>query len=170
MLSILSRGGVEKFSAAPKDTSALTAEILALPRVSFCTIRADGGVVTVTVEVSGEGVPLEEGALYAPATGTLEELLVIRGTPLFSVGDSVTEGTALVGDYAVYGDETRTVLVIARATVSFPVQVEYGMGEAWALSQAYLDYGELADLHTEKTENGTLVSGIARKKVAVNLG
>ena len=33
---ILSRGGVEIFSPAPKDENALAAEILSLPRVSFC--------------------------------------------------------------------------------------------------------------------------------------
>ncbi len=168
--AILSRGGVGVLSAAPENTAGLTAEILSLPRVSFCTLKKSGGILTVSVEVSGEAEPLKEGPLLAPASGTLEELFVVRGTPCRSVGDEVKEGDVLVASQASYGGEQRSVLVIARATVVFPVRAEYELGEEWARFQAYLDYGELEEIHTERTERGCLVTGIAKRAVSVNLG
>ena len=41
---VLARGGVKRFGSLPKDTSQMTAEILSLPRVSFCTIGKKRGV------------------------------------------------------------------------------------------------------------------------------
>lgn len=168
--AILSRGGVDILSPAPKSTSHLTAEILALPRVSFCTVKKSGGIVTVSVEVAGEAVPLAEGPLLAPVSGTVEELFAVRGTPCCAVGDKVSAGDVLVADYAMYGEERRNVLVIARAVVVFPVRTEYELGEAGARFQAFLDYGELTEIHTELTEGGCIVSGVARRAVSLNLG
>ncbi len=167
---ILSRGGVELFSAPPDDPSALSARILALPRVSFCTLEKRGGVLTVEVEVAGEPVPLQKGALVCPADGLLEELVVVRGTPLLSVGDEVKAGDVLVADYALYGQEQREAEVIARATVRYSVRAEYGLSEEGALFRAFLDYGELTEIHTEQTEKGWLVMGVAHAAVSLNFG
>ncbi len=167
---ILSRGGVEIFSPAPKEKGALTAEILSLPRVSFCSFKKQGAVLTVDVEVAGDAKPLEAGALISPAEGILEEMVVIRGTPNFAVGDSVKAGDVLVSDFALYGEEQREVIVIARAKVGFPVRTEYALGEEGARFQAFLDYGDLTEIHTEKTENGCILTGYAHREAALNFG
>lgn len=170
VLAILARGGIGRFSRAPGDTAQLTSEILSLPRVSFCSLNAEGGVLTVDVEVSGEASPLTEGPLLSPASGVVEELFALRGTPCFAVGDAVKEGDTLVADYAQYGKTQKRVVVIARATVAFPVRAEYELGEAGAKFQAFLDYGELTEIHTEETEGGCIVTGTAHRAVSVNLG
>lgn len=167
---ILSRGGVEIFSPAPKEKGALTAEILSLPRVSFCSLEKQGAVLTVNVEVASDAKPLKAGALISPADGILEELVVIRGTPNFAVGDSVKAGDVLVSDLALYGEEQRDVIVIARATVGFPVRAEYALGEEGARFQAFLDFGELTNLHTEKTEGGYVLTGDAHRGASLNFG
>lgn len=166
---ILSRNGAGMFSSAPEE-GAVTAEILALPRVSFCSVKLSGGVLTVTVEVSDENAVLAGQPLLSPAEGTVEELVVVRGTPWVNVGDRVRQGDILVDNHAPVGvDGSRPVIVIARVKVSFAVEKEYALGEAEALAQAYLDYGEITNAKTTQTENGILVQGIAVSEASVNL-
>lgn len=168
---ILSRNGAGFFSSAPAE-GAVTAEILALPRVSFCSVKLTGGVLTVTVEVSDENAVIAGAPLLSPAEGTVEELVVVRGTALVSVGDSVRKGDVLVDNHAPVGEDgsgSRPLIVIARVKVSFTVEREYALGEAEALAQAYLDYGEITDVKTTQTEKGFLVKGTAASEASINL-
>ena len=167
---ILSENGVGRFSAFPEETGAVSAAVLALPRVSFCSLKMSGGILTVNVEVSDDDTPISSAPLLAPVSGTVRELVVVRGTPLVSVGDGVEEGTPLVGDYALFGEETRSVIVIAKAVIAYPIAREYALSEEAARAQALLDFGEIGDLHTTKTENGWLLEGVAYATAAVNLG
>ena len=169
VMSVLERGGVKHFSAAPKETGALCAEILSLPRVSYCSIAAKGGVVTVEVRVSDENALLESVPLLSPATGVVEELVVVRGTARVSVGDRVEKGAAIVDCAALYGETERRVVVIARVKISFPVAQEYGGSEADARASAYLEFGEISDIKVEQTEKGWLVTGTGYAEGAVNL-
>ncbi len=170
VLEILAREGVSLFSGRPREFSSVRAQVLALPRVSFCSVRAEGGVLTVDVEVSDEAAPLAAGALYVPVSGTVEELIVVRGTAAVAVGDAVSAGDVAVDNGVWVGETRREVYVIAEIKVAFPVAREYPLSEAGALSQAALDYGELTEIHTEKTENGWLVAGTAHRTAARNLG
>lgn len=166
---ILSRNGSGFFAPAPEE-GAVTAEILALPRVSFCSVKLIGGVLTVTVEVSDENAVLEGAPLLSPADGKVEELVVVRGTALVSVGDSVQKGDVLVDNRAPVGESgSRPLIVIARVKVSFAVAKEYALGEEEALAQALLDYGEIKDVKTTQTKQGVLVEGIAALEAAINL-
>ena len=167
---ILSENGVGRFSAYPKETGGVSAAVLALPRVSFCSFRMSGGILTVNVEVSDDNAAINSAPLLAPVSGTVQELVVVRGTALVSVGDPVEEGAPVVGDYALFGEETRPVIVIARVVVAYPIAREYALSEEGALSQAFLDFGEISDLHTTKTESGWLIEGVAYASAAVNLG
>lgn len=167
---ILTRGGTKLFSAAPKDSAALTSEILALPRVSFCSLEMEGGVLTVTVEVSDENALIAGAPLLAPAQGIVEELVVVRGTPLVNVGDSVGFGDTVVGNFAPVGEDgTRDVLVIARVRVCFPVSKEYELEEKQAQAQAFIEFGEITDMNCTPTERGVLVEGTAHAEAALNL-
>lgn len=166
---ILSRNSAGLFAPAPKE-GAITSEILSLPRVSFCSLALEGGVLTVTVEVSDENAVIEGVPLYSPADGTVEELVVVRGTAWASVGDSVKKGDILVDNHAPVGEDgIRPVIVIARVKVGFPVSKEYDLGEAAAIAQAYLDYGELRNIKTTQTDRGFLVEGMAAAEAAINL-
>ena len=167
---ILSGSGVKFFSTAPKELAPLRAEILSLPRVSFCSIGKSGGVLTVTVEVSDENATLSSKPLLAPAGGVVEELIVVRGTALVAVGDEVKEGDPVVKNTALLGETEREVIVIARVTVSYPFAREYSLSEEGARAQAQLDFGEDAEIHTTKSGENWLVTGVAYARAAVNLG
>ena len=57
VLALLAENGTGFFSPAPEG-GALTARILTLPRVSFCSLHHEGGVLTVQVELSDDALPL----------------------------------------------------------------------------------------------------------------
>lgn len=166
---VLARGGIKRFGALPKDTSPMTAEILALPRVSFCTIGKKGGVVTVTVEVTDENALRSGDSLCAPVQGVVEELVVVRGQACVNVGDGVNAGDVLVSDEVADGEGFKKVLVIARAKIAYSVSAEYEADEAEAAARARAEYGEIRDLRTERREGGVLVTGTAFASASVNL-
>lgn len=170
VLEILESGGARKFSALPAEDSAISAQILSLPRVSFCSLKMQGGVLTVTVEVSDENALIEGKPLLSPADGVVEELVVLRGTPLVAVGDTVAKDAPVVDSAVAVGEkDSRSVIVIARVRISFPVQAEYALSEEAARAQAFLDYGELTDFTCAPSQGGWLVSGTAHAEAAVNL-
>lgn len=173
ILRILSENGVKKFSSLPEDCAPITARIIALPRVNFCTVGKNGGIVTVTVEVTDDEATLQSEPLLSPATGVVEELVVVRGTPLVQVGDSVSEGAEVVKNEIYFGEEkeeSSKVIVIARVVVAVPFAKEYAGTEENALLSAALEFGQTRDLHTTKTGEGFLVEGVALKAKSLNLG
>lgn len=170
VMRILSEKGVKRLGAAPKQ-SAIESEILSLPRVNFCSLSSRGGVLYVTVEVSDEYAPLSKEPLLAPATGTVEELTAVRGTPLVKAGDSVRKGDICVKGVMLVGEEERPAAVIAYIKVSFPFSAEYACeSEEKARAQAALDYGEGAEFTVTKTETGYLAEGKAYAEASVNIG
>ncbi len=169
ILSVLEESGVKRFSQKPENTALLSAQILSLPRVSYCSFKCEGGILTVDVRVNEEYATLPIEPLLAPAKGKVEELTVVRGMPRVNVGDTVEEGQTVVDGVALYGERERAVVVIARVKVSFPVSEEFGGPEEQAKLSAYLKYGEIRDIHTEKTDGGFLVSGTAFAEAAMNL-
>ncbi len=169
VLQTLSRGGVKRFGGMPKNTALLTAELLSLPRVSYCEIRHSGGILTVEVEVSDESAQKSCVPLRAPASGRVEELIVVRGTPKVSVGDEVKAGEIVVDALALYGEETRAAIVIARVTIGYEVRAVFAGSEEQARAEAYLAYGEIEDLKSERTADGWLITGRAFAESALNL-
>ncbi len=170
VLRTLAGEGTKLFSPPPADRARITAEILSLPRVSFCALSHEGGVLTVRVEVSDEALPLAGGCLYAPADGVIESLTVLAGTACAAVGDSVSQGDAIVRSVTLVGEEELPVTVIASVTVRYAVDAEYAGSEQQALAQAYLEHGAIEELHTQRTEVGWRVTGSALAYAALNLG
>ncbi|MGN0822177.1 MAG: sporulation protein YqfD [Candidatus Gallimonas sp.] len=166
---ILSRGGVTRYSSFPQDASALTAEILALPGVSFCAFARSGGILTVEVRVSDDA-ETHVGPLLSPCAGKVEEAVVLRGTLTVEVGEEVEAGRMLVDCTETVGEGTRSVIVIARVRLSSAVRGVYAAvsGEE-ALRAAEIEYGELRDARVEKTDTGWLVEGVASVTAAMNL-
>ncbi len=168
--AMLREEGVGPFSPMPADTARLTARVLSLPRVEFCAFKKRGGVLTVEVQCTDGVEPIAGMPLTSNVSGVVETLVVIRGTPLVEEGAAVEKGDLLVGDYLLVGEEKLPALVIAKAVIRRDISVEYELGEAQAIAQALLDFGELAELHTGKTEKGWRVEGVARTTVSLNLG
>ncbi len=160
---ILLRGGVKRFGPCPEGYAAVEAEILSLPRVSFCSVREDGGILTVEIQVSDDAAAIAGRPLTADADGIVEELTVIRGTAAVSVGDSVHAGDTLV-DSSVGG-----AIVIARALVAYPFSREYETNEEEARAQALLECGTLREINAQKTDRGWLITGTGVSSVSVNL-
>ena len=102
--------------------------------------------------------------------GIFKSLFKSRDRPQNFMGDSVKAGDVLVADFALYGEKQKNVIVIARAVVAFPVRAEYALGEEGARFQAFLDYGDLTEIHTEKTESGCILTGYAHRGAALNFG
>ena len=172
VLRILEGNGVKKLNKLPKDCAPITARIIALPYVSFCTVGKEGGIVTVTVEVTDDDKTLASEPLLSPASGVIEELIVVRGTPLLQVGSSVSEGESVVQNEIVFGEggTARKVIVIARVTVAYPFSKEYAGSEENALLSAALEFESTREVHTTQTGSGWLVEGVALAKRSLNLG
>ena len=169
--AILAEEGVGLFSDMPEG-SAVAARILALPRVHFCTVKGEGGVLTVCVEVGEELSPLKREPLLSPASGVVEQLVVLRGTPLVKAGDNVERGQTLVEPYALAGEaeEKLESTVVAFVRIAFPVSAEYELGEEAAKLQAELDFGQIEGIHTAKTEKGWRVEGTGHAEASLNFG
>ena len=170
VVAILREAGVKSFSPMPKDTGALTASILALPRVEFCSFKRAGGILTVEVQCAENVVPLAGMPLTSPVTGVITELIVVRGTALFAVGDEVASGDIVIADYTLRGEEKTSVIAIGSVTVMSEFSIEYELSEEEAIAQAMLDFGENAEIHIEKTNGGWRVEGVCYKTASVNLG
>lgn len=169
IMAVLSAKDVGYFSAMPAP-NAVVPEILSLPRVHFCSVKGENGILTVRVEVGDETSPLAARPLLSPAKGTVEELTVLRGTPLAQVGDSVERGQEIVGDYVLRGEERERCIVVARVRIAYPVSREYELDEERARLQAMLDFGEISDLHTTKTATGWRVEGTGHAEGTMNFG
>ena len=170
VMRILSEFGIGGFSSFPEDCASVTARIIALPRVSFCTVGKNGGIVTVTVEVTDDDATLESEPLLSPCGGTVEELVVVRGTALVQAGDQVQAGGVIVSNETFAGEEARKVIVIARVAVSFPFAKVYGGGEENARLSAELEFGKIKEIHITDTGEGWLAEGIAIAESSLNLG
>lgn len=168
--SILKEEGVTLFSPMPRETGPLTARILALPRVHFCAFGREGGIFTVVIETGDELEPLLSQPLLIPETGEVEELIVLRGTALVKVGDSVKKGQTAVAPYTLSEKTQLPCLVAARVRVKYAVSREYPLGEEQARLQAMLEFGSLEEIVTYETAGGTRVEGIAHAEGALNLG
>lgn len=167
-LAILREHGVRLFAAAPRDPATLSAEILSLPRVSYCSLHAEGGVLTVEIEVSDEAAPLRSGPLRAPQGGTVRELIAVRGTPCVAEGQEVAAGDVLVS--CARGDGTEGY-VIAGAVIAVPFCEEIAASSPEeALNKLSLLYGETEEVHSLRTENGYRLEGVALISVRINMG
>lgn len=157
----LAAAGTRFFSPVP-DEAAVASHILALPRVSFCSLSHAGGVLTVRVETEDEALPPVGGDFKAPVSGTLERLVVVQGRACAAAGDEVAAGDVLV--------DGAGAPVIACAQIAYRVDAVYAGSAEQARAQAYLDHGEIGEMQVQKIGEGWRVTGIARTVAARNLG
>ncbi len=120
-LQILEEYGVKPFSVYPKGREEeISARLLSLKGVEFCSVQKRGGRVRVVLKSTPlTAERLQSGDLRARRGGTLVELTVLRGAPLKTTGEEVREGDTLVGGW-ISLEEGGQVCVepIARARIA----------------------------------------------------
>lgn len=169
VLALLAEDGIGPLAPAPEKTELLTSRILELPRVSFASLRFEGGVLTVCVEVSDGETAWDRAPMKAPRAGILEELVVLRGTPCAAVGQEVEAGQTLISERVLYGEREERVIVMGYAVIRCPVEGVFAGSEEGAFDAARLAFGEDAELFSEKTEEGWRIYGTARLTIASHI-
>ena len=180
---ILAEAGIRAFAPYAADSAdAARRAILDLPGVVFAAIEREGSCVTVTIEEEEEApAPAYARALYAPASGEVEELVVLRGTPTVSVGDSVTVGQELVAGRFVTETGGGETFAVARCSLLCPFTYAYesaeqsGSAERRALAAAKQRAGGecvRAELSVAEQGGGYVytVALVVRVRCAVNMG
>lgn len=149
-----------------KNADLFCAKMLSLDGVEFCSIKKVGLKLRVDLRMSPVKTEYsQKGTMQAKHTGTLTALTVLRGSALKKIGDEVTAGETLVGDWfsTEEGGQVRVEL-IARARIACTYKETVAAeNEEIAFAKAYLDAGlEKTDVinekKIEKTENGYLVT------------
>ncbi len=158
----LAENGVRAFSLYPKGKEDLvTAKLLSLPDVEFCSVKKQGLRVVVETRLSGtqKRTP-QEGVMTAKYNGELVAISVLRGSALKKIGDKITVGEALVGDWfeTEEGGQVR-VQPIARVRIACTHEGVYeAEDEERAFAAAYLELDLVDASITEKsvaqTKNG----------------
>ena len=169
VLALLAEDGIGPLAPAPEKTELLTSRILELPRVSFASLRFEGGVLTVCVEVSDGETVWDRAPMKAPRAGILEELVVLRGTPCAAVGQEVEAGQTLISERVLYGEREERVIVMGYAVIRCPVEGVFAGSEEGAFEAARLAFGEDAELCSEKAEEGWRIYGTARLTIASHI-
>lgn len=167
--AVLQANGIVRFGKMPQDTSPISAYILSLPRVSFCKIEKNGGVVTVEVQVDDETEIISSNVLQASASGEVVSLVVIRGTPLVAVGDEVSVGQTIVDRFVWNGERKSTVIVVAYAKIACSISEYYCGNKQQALAQAYLEYGEITALEVLQENEGYRITGTVYYECVCNM-
>lgn len=118
VIEILAANGIAPFHAYASDTAAINAEILALPSVTFSSVKKTGYVVQVEVELEKDPpVRAEKTPLLALCDGVVESVLVLRGTAAVQVGDTVKAGDVLILPQGAEGEVVPVAKVSIRETL-----------------------------------------------------
>lgn len=162
VLAALEESGIRTFALYPSGREReVTAKILALKDVSYCSVEKSGTTVRVEVRLSAFSDPSpQEGDMLAAHSGTILQMAVLRGTALKAPGEEVAAGEPLVGAYLLDGEgEKIPVTAIARVTLSCVYEeVIDASDEQGALAQGYLAAdGQIVEKSCERAEGGYLV-------------
>lgn len=135
---VLRENGIKEFSTfSGKNIDLVSAQILKLNGVSFCSLKKSGSVCIVEVRGSSfTGKNARASVLTAKRGGVLLSLQVLRGEGLVEEGLAVDEGTVLAR--AAFEKD----FVVARARLACVYEREFeGLGEKEAFAVAYLAVG-----------------------------
>ena len=182
-LEVLRGAGVRVFAPLPQGGAEESKRaLLSMPGVVFAEVRKSGGVLKVTIEEENVVTPSYERELFSPCVGVLEELTVLRGTPLVSVGSEVSQGQPLVGGYFLTEEgEKKPTFAVARASVIKTHSCEYTAAEKSAsalrdaVAAARLSAGgeAVSSQVSVREEGGAFVYTVVlrvRVRCSVNLG
>ena len=134
--------GVTLFSRYDeKKTDLVTAQLLRIPSVEFCSVQKRGLFVYVDMRLSPVlGELRVHGDMRASHSGKLISIAVLSGTPLCKAGDNVQAGDTLVGAYVCTDSgEKKSVDAVARAYIACEyTQVFCVDTQEQAFAEAYL--------------------------------
>ena len=159
----LEANGVRPFSKYDQETqSEVTAKLLSLDGVEFCSVQKRGN--TVRVEIRQSVLPLtcnESGDLIATRSGIIQNAVVLGGTLLKKPSEEVAEGESLVGGYIIRNEEVDSVRVVAKVCL-LCVERVIAESEEQAYSQSVLLVeslgGEWKSITYEQVEEGIQAS------------
>ena len=117
----LDEHGIKPFQVYPAGREpSVSAALLSLPGVEFCTVQKTGLRVRVelhTYTLSPQG--LAKGDMLVTRTGTVQKITVLRGTPAKQPGEKIRAGETLVyGWFITEGKGQVCVEPIARASIA----------------------------------------------------
>lgn len=153
VVAILSGEGISVGRPCGKVSPSVTARIMALPAVTFCSVQKRGTAVIVDVECGSGGIsPSPRVPLLSPVSGVVERLVALCGTPRAEEGQSVSVGDELISPcYAGPSGEEYPCLcagyahIRVRASICVAAEEESDSGLAAALAAAEL-YAEGAEV------------------------
>lgn len=141
----LEKNGIKPFARYQTGREdVICAQLLALDNVEFCSVKKSGFRVRVEIRLASfERAKAQDGSMQAKHTGELIALTVLRGTALKKLGEKVTAGEELVGDWfsTETGEQVR-VQIIARARIACVYEETlFAEDEESAFATAYLALG-----------------------------
>ena len=160
-VEILRESGVSVFKAYPKNKEGeMTARILDLEGVEFCSVQKYGN--TVRVEIRQSPLPQakrEEGDLICPRTCILENVVSLSGTLLKKAGEEVLAGESIVGGYFIHADgvnKSETSVVAKAKLLCVEEFIEKKQEDAVFEAVLFVESlgGEIRSITIEETEDG----------------
>ncbi len=139
----LAESGIKSFAPYPKGKEDIvTAKLLSLHGVEFCSVQKKGSWVRVEMQIDPFTTQaLQKTGLTAAEGGEIRSISVLRGTALKKAGDTVEKGEELVGNWFVKEDGVRiAVEPVARVQIvcAYAELQEGAATEEEAFAQAYL--------------------------------
>jgi hypothetical protein len=139
----LNENGIRLFAPYKKGKEdMITAKLLTLDYVDFCSVTKKGGRVRVEMRTSPFTTPLlTAGQMRAKHTGEIIAITALRGTALKKAGESVCVGETLVADYfSLEGEGQVRVEPIARVKIACVYEGLHSTADSMqqAFAEAYL--------------------------------
>ncbi len=128
--SLLKTLGVSKYALFSKiDYNQIENKILSSnPNITFVSVYKEGNFLVVDSQITSSKIEVlgENSAdITSVVDGVIEEIVVLRGTPLVKVGDMVKKGDLLVGAYSLGKEEGETFPTFTVARVKIIETVEF---------------------------------------------
>ena len=99
------------------------------PKITFVSAYKNGNYLVVDIEVTSSRVEIlgqNSSDIVSSVDGVVEEIVVLRGTPLVKVGDTVKAGDLLVGAYSLGKEnEEYPTFTVARVKVIQEFEFSY---------------------------------------------
>ena len=139
----LNENGIRLFAPYKKGKEdMITAKLLTLDYVDFCSVTKRGGKIRVEMRTSPFTAPLlATGEMQAKHTGEILSITALRGTALKKAGESVCVGETLVADYfSLEGEGQVRVEPIARVKIACVYEGLHSTADSMqqAFAEAYL--------------------------------
>lgn len=130
--SLLKTLGVSKYVLFNKiDYRQIENKILSSnPNITFVSVYKEGNFLVVDSQITSSKIEvLGENStdIVSTVDGIIEEIVVLRGTPLVSVGDKVKKGDLLVGAYLLGKEEGEIfpTFTVARVKIIETIEFSY---------------------------------------------